>query len=106
MNQQVTFIDKFIVPQKSGEEFIRQMKYNRNFIKDLAGFVKGEAYEQRDEEGNLTVITTATWKNQDYLNEAKDLVQAEFKRINFNPPAFYQRLNIKLERGIFTYIEN
>jgi len=74
---------------------------NRNFIKTLTGYIKGEAFEQVDSLGNLTIITIATWKNQEYLDKAKPLVQAEFKKEKFNPAEFYQRLNIQLERGLY-----
>jgi hypothetical protein len=41
------------------------------------------------------------WRTQDYLNNAKAAMQAEFKRIGFDPQEFYKRLNIKMERGIY-----
>lgn len=94
----VHFVDKFFVPKISIEEFTKQMKYNRTFIANLSGYIKGEAFEKVDNDGNLTIITIAGWENQDKLNEAKEAVQAEFKRIRFNPTEFYQRLNIKMER--------
>ena len=46
----------------------------------------------------------ARWKNQTSIDNAKAAVQAEFKRIGFNGAEFYQRLNIKLERGIYTKV--
>ena len=99
--EQVYFIDKFIIPKNSIEEFIKRMNDNRNFVKTLAGFIQSEAFQQNDEEGNLVIITIAMWQNQDYADKAKSLVQAEFKRIGFNPSDFYNRLNIKLERGLY-----
>lgn len=97
----VYFIDKFSIPKKSIEEFKKQMNYNREFIKALSGYESGEAFEQTDSEGNLSILTIAVWENQDKLNEAKMVMQTEFKRIEFNPVEFYQRLNIKLERGLY-----
>lgn len=94
----VYFVDKFFVPKTSIEEFTKQMKYNRTFIANLSGYIKGEAFEKVDNDGNLTIITIAVWENKDKLNEAKEAVQVEFKRIRFNPTEFYQRLNIKMER--------
>lgn len=96
-----TLIDKFIIPGNSVEEFNKRMKYNRNFIKNLPGFVKDEVFVQTAEDGNLTVITVATWENEESLTIARDVVQNEYKRIGFNPVEFYQRLDIKMERGLF-----
>jgi hypothetical protein len=64
----------------------------------LGKLTRGEAFEKPDQEGNLMIMTVAVWENQDKLNEAKQTIQAEFKRIRFNPTEFYQRLNIKMER--------
>jgi heme-degrading monooxygenase HmoA len=98
---QVSFIDKFFVPKNSIDEFKQKMNYNRNFVSNLLGYVKGDAFEQKDTEGNMTIITIAVWENQDKLNNAKNSIQTEFKRVNFNPSEFYQRLNIKVERGLY-----
>ena len=101
---QVTFIDKFFVPKTSVEEFTERMNYNRNFIKQQPGLVKTERYDQHDENNNLIVMTIAVWQTQDHLNKAKSAMQAEFKRIGFDPQEFYKRLNIKTERGIYNSV--
>lgn len=105
MKKQV-LIDKFFVPKNSIEEFSQRINYNRSFIKKLPGFIKDEAYRQIDGEGNLTIITVAIWKDHKSIDNAKLTVQAEYKRIGFNPVEFYQRLNIKMERGIFNELED
>lgn len=105
IQEEIYFIDKFSVPRISIMEFKAQMKYNREFIKTLPGYVRGEAFEQYDNEGNLSIITIAAWENSDRLNEAKLAAQAEFKRIGFNPSEFYQRLNIKMERGQYSRLK-
>ncbi|MDQ0966648.1 steroid delta-isomerase-like uncharacterized protein [Flavobacterium sp. W4I14] len=99
---EVYFIDQFSVPKASVDEFIERMNYNRVFIKTLPGFISDQVFEQKDNEGNLVIITIAAWENQDKLNKAKTTVQTEYKRIGFNPVDFYQRLNIKMERGQYS----
>lgn len=100
-SMQVCFIDKFFIPKNSINEFKQKMKYNRIFVNTISGYVKSDAFEQLDSEGNLTIMTITVWENQEYLDQSKVLVQAEFKRINFNPAELYQRLNVKLERGLY-----
>lgn len=95
----IFLIDKFFVPESSVTEFKERMAYNRTFIKNLSGFVSDKVLENHNDSGNLIIITVAEWENQDKLNEAKIAVQAEYKRIGFNPQEFYERLNIKMERG-------
>ena len=100
------FVDKFFIPKSSINEFIQRMKYNRSFIRKLSGFIKDDVYEQKDEEGNLIIITIAAWQSQDHLNDAKNAVQTEYKRIEFNQIQFYQRLNIKMDRGQYTILND
>jgi len=100
MEKQI-FIDQFFIPKNSVTEFTERMNYNRNFIKGLPGFIKDEVYQKADEEGNVTVITIATWENAEYLNQAKSAVQAEYKRMGFDPEEFTRRLGIKMERGLY-----
>ncbi|MDB4926824.1 antibiotic biosynthesis monooxygenase [Mucilaginibacter sp.] len=98
------FIDKFLVPQNAQQEFIERMNINRNFIKDFPGFIEDVAYERTDEQENLVYITIATWENEESLKNAKGLVQAEYQKQGFNMSAMLERLEIKMERGIYKKI--
>lgn len=98
---QINFIDKFFVPAKAKQEFLERVDINRNFIKDLPGFIRDTAFEQLDEDGNLIFITVAVWKNADVLEKAKHAVQAEYKKQGFNPAEMFERLNITMDRGIY-----
>lgn len=95
------FIDKFIVPEKSKQEFLERVSINRNFIKHLNGFIKDEAYERTDENGNLIYMTIAVWENEAVLKKAKETVQAEYKKEGFNIAEMFERLNIVMERNIY-----
>ncbi|MFZ1291461.1 MAG: hypothetical protein WAR79_15305 [Melioribacteraceae bacterium] len=99
------FIDKFIIPEYSFEEFSERMNYNREFIKKISGFIQDTVYKSKDEQGNILIITIAEWENEISLKKAKDLVQNEYKRINFNPPEFMTKLNVKMERGTYQEID-
>jgi hypothetical protein len=101
----VYFMDKFTLPKESEGEFKKQLNYNRTFLKSLTGIIRFDVMEQEDEEKNLIIITVALWKNQSFVDEAKVAMQEEFKRIKFIPTEFYNRLNIKVERGQFKSVE-
>ena len=100
------FIDKFIVPAAAVNEFTNRMNINRNFIKKLPGFIKDEAYQRTDEHGNLVCITIAAWENEDALKKAREVVQAEYKKQGFDMPAMLSRLNIVMDRGLYTDMEH
>lgn len=99
------FIDKFIIPETSFEEFAERMNYNRDFIKKIPGFIRDTVYKSEDEQGNILIITVAEWKDELSLEKAKELVQDEYKRIGFNPPSFLSKLNVKMERGTYQEID-
>lgn len=95
------FIDTFIVPEKSKQEFLERVTINRNFIKHLNGFIKDHAYERTDENGNLIYMTIAVWENEAVLKKAKETVQAQYKKEGFNIFEMFKRLNIVMDRNIY-----
>ena len=99
------FIDRFIVPESSFNEFSERMNYNREFIKNIPGFIQDTVYKSVDEQGNVLIITIAEWEDELSLKKAKELVQNEYKRINFNPQEFMLKLNVKMERGTYQEID-
>lgn len=101
----VYFIDKIIVPKRSRDEFMKQMKATNTVIKTLPGYIRGEMFEQFKSEENSVILTIAVWENEEKLNMAKISVQNEFKRIGFNPMEFFNRLNIKMEREEYTNLK-
>lgn len=77
----VYFIDKFIIPNDAIEPFINQMQYNRNFIKNLSGFITDHILTRKTQNGNLELVTIAIWKDQESLNTAKNLIQEDIKEL-------------------------
>ena len=100
------FIDKFIVPPAAVSEFTNRMNISRNFIKKLPGLIKDEAWQRTDEHGNLVCITIAVWENDEALKKAREVVQAEYKKQGFDMPAMLSRLNIAMDRGLYTELEH
>lgn len=100
------FIDTFIVPEKSKQEFLERVSINRNFIKHLNGFIKDDAYERTDENGNLIYMTIAVWENEAVLKKAKETVQTQYKKEGFNISEMFERLNIVMERNIYKEAQN
>lgn len=99
--EQVYFIDKFTVPAQAVAEFTERVNYNRGFIRQLEGFITDQVYQHREENGQVAIVTVATWKNQGSLDNAKAKVMEEYHRIGFEPAAFYQRLGIRMDRGVY-----
>lgn len=102
-SSQRIFIDRFVVPEKASEEFFTRMNINRHMLEKLPGFVEDQIYTRKDEQGNLICITVAIWESEAAIKNAREVVQAEYKKEGFNLPAMLERLNITMsERGIYT----
>jgi predicted ester cyclase len=104
--EQIQFIDKFFVPASAKEEFMRRVKINRDFLKTLPGFIKDEAYERTDENGNIIFVTIAVWENEEVIKKAKEAVQAAYKKEGFNMAAFLEQSKITMDRGLYKKSEN
>jgi heme-degrading monooxygenase HmoA len=50
-----------------------------DFIRTLPGFLKEEAYERRDENGNLVYITLMTWKSEEAIKKKNPLFRLNIK---------------------------
>lgn len=105
-NGQVNFIDKFFVPAAAIDEFRERTQLNRDLIKKLPGFIEDAAYEYKDNDGNLVCVTVALWQNKEALNNAKEAIQAEYKKQGFDAQAMLKRLNIIADRGIYDQLHN
>jgi predicted ester cyclase len=99
---QVSFIDKFLVPQAAVQAFHERMKINRAFIKQLPGFLEDAAYEYTDDNGNTVCVTIALWQNREALLKARSIVQAEYAKQGFDMPAFLKKWQITIDRGVYT----
>lgn len=97
----IRFIDKFVVPSDAKVEFMERVRINRDFIKNLPGFVEDAAYESSDGQGNLIFITVAVWKDQQALENAKEAVQIRYREEGFAISEMMKRLNIRMERGVY-----
>ena len=101
---QVNLIDKFLVPPAGKAEFYERMHINRSLLKTLPGFIKDEAYEYTDNDGNLICVTVAHWANKEVMAKAREAVQAAYKKEGFDLAAMLKRLNITIDRGIYTTV--
>ncbi len=100
-NQQVALIDKITIPKAAYIEVMQETDQINRFISGLPGLIRQEAFELKDAEGNITLVTTAIWESQKVLTQAREEVQAEFQRINLNPQELFGRLHVKMERSVY-----
>lgn len=96
------FIDKFVVPAASLSEFKQRVKLNRALIEKIPGFIEDAAYETTDANGNTLYLTIAEWASAEALQRAKETIQAKYQQEGFDIAAMMKRLNITLDRAVYT----
>ncbi|UNY98768.1 ester cyclase [Zhouia spongiae] len=101
----VYFVDRFIVPIEAYSEFMKKMSLSRNIIKKLPGFIKDEVMINDENDNTVKVITIALWKNLEHFENAKERAFEEYKKVNFDPKTFTQRLGIQRVREVYKSYE-
>jgi heme-degrading monooxygenase HmoA len=94
-------IDKISVPAESKEGFIERMNVNRGIIKRQKGFVRDEVYQQQTGDSHFIFVTVALWQDVPSIKNAREAVEAEYKRTGFDMQEFCRTHRIKLEREIY-----
>lgn len=94
-------IDKITVPKAALAEFMKRMNINRALIKTLPGFIEDTVYQSNGNDDSLMFVTVALWESEEAILNAKNAVQAEYKREGFDMPAMLQRTGINIDRGIY-----
>lgn len=94
-------IGKIFVPQASLKGF-REQNFTSKFLKQLPGFIKGEAYEKLDEADNLHMVTMTVWANAEAYNNAQRALKEYYESLNFNPLEFRERMKIVFENDVYS----
>lgn len=100
-NDQIAFISKYHIPAASKATFLERQQIAATFISTLDGLISSHAYERITENGDIEYITIATWTSEQAVTNAREAVNAENQRTGFNRAEMLQKLNIKMEPGLF-----
>ncbi len=103
--EKVSVIDITGIPQNAIPAYSETSVFIRNTIRQQPGFIKYEIYQQTHDNGDLRVITIATWANQQHLDKARLVVPELVKKAGINLPSFLEQHGITVERSIYKVIE-
>jgi heme-degrading monooxygenase HmoA len=101
-NMEVVVIDSLVVPEESKEIFLQRVRQSAEILKKLPGFVEGYVYEKKSGEGDVNIVTTAVWKDEEVLENAKKAIVTEFRKHGTNPAEIMKRLRVQASRSIYT----
>ncbi|KAB7530238.1 hypothetical protein F8C76_01640 [Flagellimonas olearia] len=100
-SSKVYFVDRFVVPKKAYSEFLGKMSLSRDVIKKLPGFIKDEVMINDEDGTSVKMVTIALWESLEHFENAKERAFEEYKKVNFDPRTFTQRLGIQREREVY-----
>jgi heme-degrading monooxygenase HmoA len=101
-SMEVVVIDSLVVPEESKEVFLQRVRQSAEILKKLPGFVEGYVYDKKSGEGDVNIVTTAVWKDQEALENAKKVIVAEFRKQGTNPAEIMKSLRVQASRSIYT----
>ncbi|HTV58624.1 MAG TPA: antibiotic biosynthesis monooxygenase [Verrucomicrobiae bacterium] len=93
-------IDAFVVPEESKAAFLGVARDVQLFLKSLPGFVEGFLFEKKEGDTRYNFLTTAVWRDEAALENARQAVAAEFQKKGFNPQEIVRRLGIERLRSV------
>lgn len=97
----VYFVDRFVVPKEAYFEFLERMSLSRSVIKKLPGFIKDEVMINDENDKTVKMVTIALWESLEHFENAKERAFEEYKKVNFDPKTFTQRLGIQRIREVY-----
>jgi hypothetical protein len=98
-------VGKIVVPKNSIEAFRKQLPVTPNYLKTLAGYVKGEMFEMTDGAGSLHVLSIVVWYSEESYQNAQQKLTAFYKEISFDRMAFREKLNIVADYSLYVRLQ-
>jgi len=95
------FIDKIVIPQNAIPQVMERLNYNTSFLEKQPGLIENMHYERTDEQGNLVIITVATWENAAAVEQAKAAVQEDYRRLGINLTEKLKEWGVTMDRGLY-----
>jgi len=95
------FIDKIVIPQNAIEQVMERLNYNTEFLQKQPGLIENMHYERPDEQGNLVIVTVATWENASAVEQARAAVQEDYQRMGINLTEKLKEWGVTMDRGLY-----
>jgi len=77
---EIVVIDSLVVPEESKEVFLQRVHQSGEMLKKLPGYIEGYIYQKKSGEGDVNIVTTAVWKDEEAIENAKKAMVAEYSK--------------------------
>jgi|SRR5215472_10129323 len=99
---QTVLIDKFVVPEESRLRFLETSREIQGVLKTMPGFVEGFVYEKREGTERDNIMTIAVWATEGAYKDAKKAMPGKLQELGLDPREVMRRLNVQIERGVYS----
>jgi heme-degrading monooxygenase HmoA len=99
---QIALIDSFVVPEESRRAFLQRVRQSGEILKTLPGFIEGYVYEKKSGESDVSIVTTAVWRDAKAVEHAKAIMAAEYQKQGANPADIMKSLDVRASRSLFS----
>jgi hypothetical protein len=93
------------VPGHAREEFLTRVHATHEVLRTQAGLVREAILEQTSGPGEFNFVTIVAWENSDAIEGARRAVAALHQKMNFDPQAMINRLEIRADIANYKRIE-
>lgn len=95
-------IDKFHVPEASLDEFLTKVRETHEVLNHLDGILTNDVAQLTDGESNFNVVTAVKWTDRSAHDAAGRLMAERARSSGFDRAAFWERLGVQADLGIYT----
>jgi heme-degrading monooxygenase HmoA len=98
-------VDKFVVPQRAHEEFLKRVRATHQVLRRQPGFIRDTLLEQVAGPGRFNIVTVAEWESQEAIDAARVVVKKAHAESGFSPQEAMARLGIEADIANYKHID-
>lgn len=95
-------IDKFHVPDASLHEFLAKVRETHEELGRMDGLVGNDVVRLQEGESRFNVVTVVKWRDRHAHDSAGRVMAERARTTGFDRTAFWERLGIEADLGIYT----
>jgi heme-degrading monooxygenase HmoA len=87
-------IDKFKVPERSLEEFLRRVRRTQNQLDALDGCLQNHVLQKVSGPSRFNIVTVVEWASSEAMESAQQVMRRRYEEEGFIPGEFMSRLGV------------
>ncbi|MBL8094825.1 MAG: antibiotic biosynthesis monooxygenase [Anaerolineales bacterium] len=100
----IVLIDIYTMPDEAAATFVERARPIQTLLKTLPGFIEGHLHECMAGDSPFRFVSTAVWADEAALDNARNAVSAENRRLGLDPQAQLRAHGIERRRALYRRI--